>query len=101
MKKCIVFVFSLLFLSGCEIHHAPSGKPVFVMKTEPPVVVMETQEEIIYVQHDYQDYCYELPYDFCCAYYDHYSFGEVCKMTECLDYHTDEWYWQSEECWYE
>lgn len=89
--KRIVFAISLFLLSGCEIRHAPTGKPVFVVEAGTSVVVGKNK---------HTDYCYDSDYDYCCVYYENYANYEVCKTTECLDYHTDEWYFESEQCWY-
>ena len=112
--KRIVFIISLLFYGGCEIHNYPDGHTMYkfpepevaiVFEPEPEVVVIESWQPTPVIYNDcldeYCDYCYEMPFDFCCAYYEYYGYHEVCKMTECLDYYTDEWYYQGEECWYE
>jgi hypothetical protein len=96
MKKTVItttaflFLLALLASGGCEVHSHSC-----------PRSMVET------VVHDheygYEEYCYDsdYPYEYCCVYYDYYSNHEVCEATECIDYNTDIWYYEGEECWYD
>ena len=99
MSRAITIITTLLFLltlMGCEVHTYPGRG--YSSKWHNSTYTVATHS----VQH--KDYCYELPFDYCCAYHD-YSFKNnyilVCKVTECYDYNTYEWYYEGEECWYE
>ena len=90
----------MLTLVGCEMHTYP-GKGYGSNKWQTSSSSYHNSTLVLgsYSMH-HKDYCYDLPFDYCCAYYDYYG-KEVCKTTECYDYNTYEWYYEGEECWYE
>ncbi len=107
MKRAITTITTLLFLltlMGCEVHTYP-GRGYGSSKWQTSSSSYHTSTVKLGGHQTYNnDYCYELPFDYCCAYYEYtyeYSGLLVCKVTECYDYHTYEWYYEGEECWYE
>ena len=110
MRRAITIttiLFLLLVLvtgtGGCEFHSYPHEEVYFPAPTHSIVIAYD---DYYYDDYYYDDYCYELPFDYCCAYYEYYdrpftNSYEVCKITDCMDYHTNEWYFEGEECWHE